>query len=152
MMTAQIEDFEDCIDEMTKIFPSHWEELGIYKDKMPLDPQYHVYRERNKRGELVMPTVRLDSKLIAYWPTFVSPGLHYESTLTAIMDILYVNPEHRNQGVALMLFNCLKQELKRRGVKIWYVGSKLHKDIERFYIALNFEPVEKYYAMWLGDD
>lgn len=152
MMTAQIEDFEDCIDEMKAIFPGHWEELGIFKEHMPLDPQYEVYRRRNKDGELVMPTVREDGKIIAYWPTFVAPGLHYGSTLTATMDILYVHPEHRNSGAAKMLFKCLKQELTRRGVKVWYVGSKLHKDIESFYLALGFEPVEKYFGIWLGVD
>jgi GNAT superfamily N-acetyltransferase len=150
-ITAQIEQLADCLEEMKPLFPAHWEELAIFKDKMPLDPQYNIYWTREQHDELVMATLRKDGELIGYWPTFIAPGLHYGSTLTATMDILWIKPEHRGDGSGKVLFDCLKTELKRRGAKIWYAGSKNHKEIEWFLTMLGFEPVERYFALWIGD-
>lgn len=152
MITTQIEPLDACLEELKVLFPLHWQELAVFKDKMELAPQYHVYADRYNRGELVIPTARADGKIIGYWPTFIAPGLHYGTTLTATMDILYVDPAYRGEGVAKMLAETLKDELIRRGVKLWYVGSKLHKDIEAFYESLGFTPIEKYFGLWLGTD
>lgn len=151
MITASIEPFDDCIEELKPMFPVHWDELGIFKDKMPLDPEYAIYRQREALGQLVMPILRKDAKIIGYWPTFVSPGLHYRSTLTATMDILWIHPDHRGDGAGKQLFECLRNELKRRGVKLWYAGSKNHKQIEWFLKMLGFDPIEMHFAMWIGD-
>lgn len=151
MITAQIELYSDCIEEMKPLFVDHWKELGIYQDKMPLDPNYALYQFRQNQNELVMPTIRENGKIIGYWPTFITNGLHYNSTLTASMDILYIHPDHRGSGAGKMLFECLRDELKRRGVKIWYTGSKNHKQIEWFLKMMGFDPVETCFAMWLGD-
>jgi GNAT superfamily N-acetyltransferase len=149
-LTAQIEEYADCIEELKPLFPAHWEELGVFKDKMPLDPIYEMYELRAAHGELIMPTLRENGRIIGYWPTFVAPGLHYRTTLTATMDILYIAPERRGDGSGRLLFECLKSELQRRGVKCWYAGSKNHKQIEWFLHGMGFEPIEMHFAMWLG--
>lgn len=151
MITAQIEMLADCLPEMKLMFPAHWEELGLFKDKMPLEPRYDIYEMREARGELVMATLRKDGKVVGYWPTWIAPGIHYGSTLTATMDILYIEPEFRGDGSGKLLFDVLKAELLRRGVKLWWAGSKNHKQIEWFLKMLGFEPMETYYAMWIGD-
>lgn len=151
MITAQIEPLATCLEEMKALFPKHWEELGIYRDRMPLAPKYEVYWAREAAGELVMATLRKDGRIIGYCPNFVAPGLHYETTLTATMDILYIAPEHRGDGSGKMLFTILKAELMRRGVKIWYAGSKNHKQIEWFLKMMGFDPIEMHFAMWIGD-
>src|SRR5690348_11565534 len=110
MITAQLETLGDCLEEMKILFPLHWDEIAIFKDKMPLEPQYEIYFRREAAGELVMPILRCDGKIIGYWPTFVAPGLHYGSTLTATTDILYVHPDHRGNGSGKLLFDCLKAE------------------------------------------
>lgn len=150
-LTAQIEPYVSCIEEIKPFFSSHWEELALYKDKMPLAPRYEAYEQAAKNGELIMPILRKDGRVIGYWPTFVSPGLHYGSTLTAKMDILWVHPDERNGRGSLLLYDALLKELKRRGVKVWFVGSKNHKSIEVFFERLGFEPCEKYFSQWIGD-
>lgn len=151
MITATLETLEECLEELKPMFPDHWKELGLFQDKMPLDPNYNIYWMREAAGELIMPILRKNGKIIGYWPTFVAPGLHYKTTLTATMDILWIHPDHRGDGAAKKLHDVLKAELKRRGVKVWHVGSKNHKQIEWFFKMLGFDPVETYFAMWIGD-
>jgi GNAT superfamily N-acetyltransferase len=151
MITAGIEKFSDVIEAIRPLFPAHWEEVGIFKDRMPLAPRYEVYRAEEAAGGLVMPILRVDGKVAGYWPHFVGLGLHYGQTLTATMDILYVDPAHRGNGGAMMLGKCTAAELKRRGVQAWFAGSKNHKQIEGFLMMLGFEPVETRFARWIGD-
>lgn len=151
MITVAIEQYRAVIGELKPLFPLHWEEVAIYRDKMPLAPRYKEYEQAADTGGLIMPIARENGRVIGYWPIFIKPGLHYGSTLTATMDILYVVPEHRGTGAARMLFEVTKKELQRRGVKLWWAGSKNHKEIEGFLELMGFEPQERYFSMWLGD-
>jgi GNAT superfamily N-acetyltransferase len=151
MITAEIESFRATMPELVKLFPSHWEELGIFKDKMPLSPQYHEYLKREHEGSLFLTAVRKDGELVGYYIAQVAPGFHYSATLTAHMDIAYIVPEHRNRGLAVPLFRTTEKELRRRGVKIWYSGHKVHNPLgmPRLHELLGFVPADNYYAKWL---
>jgi GNAT superfamily N-acetyltransferase len=153
MLTCHVESFADRLSELMPILPLHWEELALDKDKVPLDPQYDVYIERERRGELLFMTMRHRGELVGYFIGFVAPGLHYKTCLTLTMDIFYVVPEHRGKRGGVALFSAVKEEAKRRGVRRWFVGNKEHAKVHAtaLFEALGFELVETYYSMWLGD-
>lgn len=151
MITAQVESLTETLPEMIPLFPLHWEELALNRDKVPLDPQYEVYLERDKRGEVILVTLREAGALMGYFVGFIAPGLHYRSCLTCTMDIFYVHPDHRGKRGGVKLFSFVRDELKRRGVQRWFVGSKWHKDASRLFEFMGFDKVETYYSMWLGD-
>lgn len=152
MITAQPEPFMAQVEELKPLLPLHWEELGIFKDKMPLDPSWETYRAAESNGQLLYVALREHGALIGYFVGMVAPGLHYRQTLTCKMDVAFVRPEHRKGGAGNILFDAVKAELKRRGVRLWWVGSKDHHPIEGFYRAFGFEQQETYFTMWLEDD
>lgn len=151
MITCQVEPFPPFLVEVKPILPIHWEELALHKEKVPLDPQYNVYLERDAQGGVILVTAREDGKLIGYFVGFIAPGLHYQTCLTCTMDIFYVHPDHRGGGTGYHLFKSAEKELKRRGVQRLFVGSKLHKDASWLFEKLGYEEVERYYSAWLGD-
>ena len=118
MITIQIDSFEDCIPELKPLFDVHHVELGLFRDLMPLDPDYREYVRRERAGELFLCTARRNGTLVAYYCAVVRPGFHYQSTLTGTADIYYVSPEFRGKGLALPLFRHTERELKRRGAKV----------------------------------
>lgn len=150
MFTAVAEPFMSQVEELKPLLPDHWRELGIYQDRMPLDPSWSVYDALEKAGQLLYVPLRKAGELVGYFIGIVTPGLHYKTTPTCKMDIAYVRPEHRGGGGSV-LFLSVKSELLRRGVKIWYVGSKDHHPIEGFYRAMGFEQIETHFALWLGE-
>lgn len=154
MLTAHVEPLMSQIEEMKALFPLHYEELALNQDKVPLDPQWHAYSAKEDAGQTVYVTLREDGQLLGYIVTFVAPGLHYQSCLTAHMDILFVRPDRRTaaaRGVLLMM-DALEAELRRRGVQRWFMGTKLHKDIGAIFRRKGFEPVEMTYTKWLGSE
>jgi GNAT superfamily N-acetyltransferase len=151
MMTAAPEPWHPTIEEIKPLLPMHWEELALDKDKVPLAPQWHVYEKHNAAGELQLVVLREDGRLVGYYWGIVAPGLHYATCLTAIMDIFYVHPEHRNGHAGAILFAAVEKDLRRRGVQRWLVGSKLHRDCSALFERLKFRPIEIYYSKWLGD-
>lgn len=146
MITTQVESFEAALPELAPIFPRHWQELALFRDRMPLAPQYQEYIERERAGRLFLVTVRVDGKVAAYYVAQVAPGFHYAGTMTGTMDMVYVVPEQRQRGLVLPLFRCVERELRRRGVQVWYSGYKAHKPngLDQILPVLGFEPADVY--------
>lgn len=151
MITALVENFEAGVDELKALLPGHYEELALNKDRVPLSPQWDVYFARERRGELLYVTLRDAGQLVGYFIGFIAPGLHYSTCLTCTMDIFYVRPDKRGGRAGVKLFKAVEEELRRRGVDRWFVGSKCHKDASWLFEHLGFEQVEVYYSKWLGD-
>lgn len=152
MITVQVDSFEHCIPELLPLFQTHHVELGLFKDRMPLDPDLQEYVRREREGSLFLTSARRNGSIVAYYVAQIRPGFHYRSTLTGTADIFYVAPEFRNKGLALPLFRHTEQELKRRGVQVWYSGGKVHNPLgtPELHKLLGFAPADVYYAKWIG--
>lgn len=146
MITAQVEPFAPFLEEVKPILPRHYAELALDQDKIPLDPMYELYLQRDQAGQAMSVTVREDGKLIGYFVGFIAPGLHYRTCLTLTMDIFYVVPEHRGHNAGWLLFDEVEKECKRRGIQRMFVGTKLHKDASWLFEKRKYVEVEKYYS------
>lgn len=150
MITWCLESLTERLPEMKPLFPEHWKELALDQEQVPLDPQYEIYLERDKRGEVMFLAGRCNGALIGYFVGFVAPGLHYRTCLTLTMDIFWVHPEYRGQSAGLKLFKAVEREAVRRGVQRMFVGSKCHKDASWLFEHLGYREVERYYSKFLG--
>lgn len=151
MITVQLETARDTLEELKPLFPKHWEEIGVFKDKVPLDPDYDEYLLLETQGKLTLATMRSDGTLLGYMVCFPNlKNLHYKSTRTARMDIIYIVPEYRKIGAGKRLVECMEAELKRRGVVLWHAGSKNHQSIEWLFLMCGFEPTDTLLSKWIG--
>lgn len=151
MITAQIEPWSEFVKDAVELFPAHWEELALNKDKVPLSVQHDVYLAYEAAGQTLVVTLRQRGRLVGYFVGFVSPALHYSTCLTLQMDIFWTHPDIRGRLEGVKLFRAVETEAKRRGVQRIFYGSKLHKDASRLFEYLKMEPVEVYYTKWIGD-
>jgi L-amino acid N-acyltransferase YncA len=149
MLTTHVESLTEHLQELKPLFPLHYEELALNKDKVPLDPQYDIYLQRDALGQCLLVSMREEGRLVGYYVGFINPGLHYKTCLTCVTDIFYVHPEVRCRMGGPRLFKAVKEELKRRGVQRWFVGSKNHADASRLFEVLGFDKVETFYSMML---
>lgn len=151
MITVQQEVFPPFLTECKPLFPKHWEELALDKDKIPLDPDYDEYLRRDKAG-LVMPvTAREDGQLVGYSVNFVAPGLHYKTCLTLTTDIYWVLPDARGAKIGFALFGEVERLAKARGVQRIFAGVKEHFSAGWMFERMGYLKVETYYSKFIGE-
>lgn len=155
LLTAQVEPYADALADLLPLYEAHWLEiaLDIERPEAALAPRFEVYAQRDAAGELVLVTLRELGACVGYFLCFVAPGLHYAGCLTAQMDIIYVAPRVRGRHGGVRLIRTMQRELRRRGVKRFFVGEKIGKSsgLGEIYQLTGFRPVETHYAMWLGE-
>jgi hypothetical protein len=151
MITAHVESFEERLEELQTLLPAHYKELALNQDHVPLSPQYDQYIKREREGGLLFVTLRDAGVMVGYFIGFIAPGLHYSTCLTCTMDIFYVRKDKRKGSAGVRLFRFVEENLKRRGVKRWFMGSKIHADASALFKRIGASPVETYYSKWLGD-
>lgn len=160
MITAHVERLVDTLEELKPFFDPHWAELALNRDKVPLDPQYEVYLERDRAGQVLCVCLRDAGAIVAYFVGFVAPGLHYRTCLTLQMDIFWLHPDYRDgdslQAVerdmlCMQLFDAVEAEGRRRGVERVFYGSKLHADAAALFVERQMVEVERYYSAWWGE-
>lgn len=145
MITAQTEPWSKAVGEMRVLFPLHWQKLSLNKD-IPLDPNYAAYAAHEQAGRLLCVALRDQGRLIGYWVSVIAPGLHYQSTLTAIMDMWYVLPEYESGTASLSLMRAVEKEYTRRNVARAFAGEKNHLPCGRLYEAFGYRPIETIYS------
>lgn len=150
MLTTHVESFRRALSELMPLLPLHYEKLALNKDRVPLDPNFEFYFQKEDLGELSFITLRSNGALMGYWIAFIAPGLHYQTCLTSIMDIWFIHPELAGGSAPLRLIRAVEAEMKRRGVQRWFAGEKLHTPCGRLFEAVGMQPVERTFSKWLG--
>lgn len=112
MITCHVESLTEMLPELRPLLPLHYEELALNKDKVPLDPQYDVYLERDANGGVLLVTLREMGELIGYFIGFIAPGLHYRTCLTCTMDIFYVRQDKRGGRAGIKLFRFVMMKIQ----------------------------------------
>jgi hypothetical protein len=148
-LSMQVEAYSDMLEEAKPLYQRHWEELGLDRDAVLLAPDWQRYAALEAAGALSIVTVRCRGKLVGYSFMVVLPGMHYATTLEAVMDMFWIAPEHRGRMGGLRLFRAVERELIRRGVRRVHVGSKLHRDSSRLFVAMGYQPVEQWFSKML---
>lgn len=152
MITAQVEKYGHILQELVDILPTHYEELALNKDKVPLEMNHNRYFEESEVGNLFVVTVRKDTILIGYYIGFLFNELHYMGCFSCATDIFYILPEERRSGAGGLLFAAVEKELKLLGVDRWFVSAKEHSKAGASALLekLEFKPVETTYCKWIG--
>jgi len=152
MITFNIEPFSQVYGELCAILEAHYREISHHHEHgFLLNPQVESYRAREADGSLMMVIGRKDGEIVAYYVCFIAPGLHYKDCLTCSPDIFYVKESERHSSAGIRMFRFIQKELKRRGVKLWFMGSKNAHDSTAIFRRLGAKPVETTYSLWLED-
>jgi GNAT superfamily N-acetyltransferase len=165
MITYQVEKYADVIDEIWPLLEDHYQEIATDKHMKPFDPDLARYQSMEDQDMLRIFTARAaphptDNKdyfngkpvgLIGYFVTVILPGLHYQQTLMAINDIMYIMPEHRGGTVGYRLLKLATEDLKNLGADILTIHMKTEYPFRSLLAKLGFHLTEENWEKVLNE-
>lgn len=142
MVVYALENVTDSlIEEITPILDGHRQELQSWKD-MPLNPNWDMYKEADKNGQLVWLIARDCGQIVGYSLFLISPNPHYKDFITAIEDIFYVVPDKRGSKIAVNLIKRSEKILKSRHVSVITHHAKFTNTFAQFLEKFGYKQTE----------
>ena len=151
-MTFVLENYNHVIEELKPMLSDHYEEVAMYQDKIPLEPNYDDYKEMQKLKRLYLFTWREGSELVGYNIFLVGSHLHYKSNKFAWNDVVYVRPDYRHKGQTIEFFKFCEDFLKEEaGVSVITYHMKVSKMFKALMDLLEMDHAEHIYTKYIGN-
>ena len=108
----------ELYEEAAPLLEQHWEEIGVNKDKIVLNPDEGFYFLLEEQKSLHCLIARHQDEIVGYIVTIVGSHPHYMDTRFGQNDILYIKPEHRKGMLAVRMMKKHEEEMKKLGVTV----------------------------------
>lgn len=146
----QRELYVDIIEEALPLLTKHWEEIAWRRDKVPLSIADDVYRIIEHQGQLICFSARKGGLLVGYANFFLRPNPHYNQTMFATNDVIYVSPSYR--GITGTKFtDFIEDELKALGAQVISYHVKEQLDWGSMLKRKHFDKVDSIWLKWVGE-
>ena len=132
-------------DEVLPLLREHWQEVARFKD-IPLNPAIEKYNAMAEVGLFKTYTARDSGELVGYAAYFVAPNMHYQSSLQATQDVIFLRETHRKGMTGYRLIKYADEQLKQIGVEVVYHHVKEKLDFGLLLMRLEYQPVERIWA------
>ena len=141
-MRFQREKVYDLWSEVMPLLEAHYREIAHYQD-IPLEPDRPLYEMAEASGSLRVFTARAGSHdaLVGYAAYFVREHPHYVSLLNATMDVVFLLPAFRGNGLEFIAW--CDSQLKAEGVETVTQHVKVKHDFSPMLERMGYEWVEK---------
>ena len=119
------EAFGECLDELSELHRTHWEETETQYLTVPLNPDYERFIAVDQVDRLALLTARTSSGvLVGCVMYFLNPFMHSMEYIIAQEDQFFVHPEYRGTGLADALVEQAHEYLRNRGVQLVGMSDK----------------------------
>ena len=140
-------DIEQTIRTNREMFVDHWNEVGIWKDERPLDPDWDLYIALAKTKRMRAWGAFCARQVVGYSTYVISPSLNYRGWLTATNGIFYLAPEFRRrvraENFAREFFESADYWLASLGCKSVRYASKVGKTNTKVFVDMGYQSVEE---------
>lgn len=152
MIKYQVEEWDDCYEEAIPMLIAHYDEIATDKHVKPYDPDLEKYQELEKAGFLRIYTARYfdptitpwqPGVLVGYFVSIVMRGLHYQQTVMAMNDIMYIDPAYRGGTAGYRLIKGACEDLKNLGADILTIHMKTDYPFRNLLTKLDFHLTEE---------
>lgn len=142
----KIESVDEVEEEIKLLIEDHWEEIALNQDVIKLNPDFELYKKLEEEGYLGIYTVRDEGELVGYFLVLAHNNLHYKDHIFATNDIIYIKPELRNKSVGKNLIQFAEDDLRKRGVSVLVINTKVHQPFDGLMEHMGYNLIERVYS------
>jgi L-amino acid N-acyltransferase YncA len=129
-------------------------EAGIFREEIPLDPDYERMIAAELSGIYKMWAARDGTLLVGYLGFWIQPHIHYKSTLVAVDDVYYLSPAYRRGMTGVRFIASALDALRELEVRCCCMFSKTHfredrDGLEKLFKRLGFSHTDNLYTLVL---
>lgn len=139
----------ELLDALMPMFVLHWQECGIYKDKMPLDIDKEFYVKAEASGHALLYVIREDGNPVGYMTVLLNYQPHHRHDLFALVDTVYVEPAHRRGLFAIRFMQTVEEDIKQRGISVLVFNIELGHDYPALFKWMGYDRSEVMYTKHL---
>jgi hypothetical protein len=130
--------------EAMPLLHAHWREIAHYPDIL-LDVDVDGYMRCDEMGMVRCFTAREDGALVGYALFFVRPNLHYQASVQAVQDVLYLAPRARG-GAGRRFIAWCDEQLAKQAIQVVYHHTKAVHNFGPMLERMGYELVDLIYA------
>lgn len=150
-LTYQLESWATYYRDCQPLWPEHYDEIAVQKDRMPMRPDVAAYQALEAAGRLQIVTVRDDGRMVGYILSVIRPHLHYADVLTGYEDAYFLSKSHRKGFTGVKLIKEAIRHMKAVGVQKCFFMTKVALDMGPIFERLGFDKTDIVYSRWIGD-
>lgn len=136
---------EGLVAEIWPLLEEHYQEIAHFQD-IPLAPDFEAYRNAEKLGVVRIFTARDQGRLDGYAIYFLRRNIHYQTSLQAVQDILFLSAGLRRGLAGYRFIKWCDEQLKKENVQVVYQHVKLAHNFGPVLERIGYEPVEVTYV------
>lgn len=143
----------EFFEEITPLLEKHFHEIAHFQD-IPLKPNFQRYIDIDRAGCLRTFTARDEfQKLVGYAVFFVQPNIHYQTSLQAVQDVIYLEKSQRGAGIGKLFIAWCDEELKLDGCQaVYHHVKENHKALGKCVESLGYKLVDLIYTRRLDKE
>ena len=144
------EDWRDMQAEAMTLVGRHWAEVALDRDKIPLALNVALYDVLAGAGVMHVTTARVDGALVGYLWAMVQAHLHFSTTMTAFVDLIFLDKPYRRGRSGQRLIEAAELALTARGVVQILMGTKAEPNLGPLFKRMGYVPHETSYSKMIG--
>jgi len=150
MITYQVESIKSCLEDLEKLFISHYDEVEKETVDIDFDPDLELLILAEESELLKLFTVRSDKELIGYYLTAITPSLNNRGVLISTESGFYIKKEYRGSDLGLSLLKYVEETLLEEGVRYMLASTKVNQPCDSLFKKAGMTLNERQYIKHIG--
>lgn len=144
----QAERLADILEELKPLHQEHWLETEKHRHGIALNPDYDFLLAKERAGELLQFTARIDGALVGNLRWYIGLSCHTQTSF-AEEDTLYLTPSARGAFTAVNFIRFSESALRSIGVHEIRADTKLVNNAGALLRRLHYKPVAMRFIKFL---
>jgi L-amino acid N-acyltransferase YncA len=151
VITYALEPWATYYRDCQPLWPEHYDEIAVQKDRMPMRPDVAAYQALDTAGRLQIVVARDDGRMIGYVLSVIRPHLHYADVLTGYEDAYFLSKPYRKGMIGVKLLREAVRHMQAVGVHKAFFMTKVALDMGPIFERMGFTKTDVVYSKWIGE-